>query len=113
LKNYFGDERIFFDVDTIRPGVNFEEKITGELDHSDAMLVMIGNQWLDARDPQGSRRLDEPHDYVRYEIETAFGKNIEIIPILVQGTPMRSSSVLPGSISDLAMHNAVRLNDDH
>jgi hypothetical protein len=113
LKSYFGDERIFFDVDTIRPGVNFEEKITAELDHSDAMLVMIGNQWLDARDPQGNRRLDESHDYVRYEIETALGKNIEIIPILVQGTPMPSSGMLPGSISDLALRNAVRLNDDH
>jgi hypothetical protein len=113
LKNYFGGERIFFDVDTIRPGVNFEQKIATELDHSDAMLVMIGNQWLDARDSQGTRRLDDTHDYVRYEIETALGKNIEIIPILVQGTPMPSSGVLPGSISDLSMRNAVRLNDDH
>jgi hypothetical protein len=113
LKSYFGEERIFFDVDTIRPGVNFEQNITSELDRSDAMLVMIGNQWLDSRDPQGNRRLDEPHDYVRYEIETALGKNIEIIPILVQGTPMPSASLLPGSISDLSMRNAVRLNDDH
>ena len=113
LKSYFGAERIFFDVDTIRPGVNFEQNITSELDRSDAMLVMIGNQWLDSRDPQGNRRLDEPHDYVRYEIETALGKNIEIIPILVQGTPMPSASLLPGSISDLSMRNAVRLNDDH
>ena len=27
LKNYFGDERIFFDVDTIKPGTNFEQKL--------------------------------------------------------------------------------------
>jgi hypothetical protein len=113
LKSYFGDERIFFDVDTILPGANFEQKITAELDHSDAVLVMIGNQWLEARDPQGNRRLDEPHDYVRYEIETAIGKNIEIIPILVQATPMPSASMLPASISDLSVRNAVRLNDDH
>ncbi|MGE5375230.1 MAG: toll/interleukin-1 receptor domain-containing protein [Bacteroidota bacterium] len=113
LKNYFGDERIFFDVDTIRPGVNFELKIAAELDRSDAMLVMIGNQWLDSRDPQGNRRLEEAHDYVRYEIETALGKNIEIIPVLLQGTPMPSSGALPGSISDLSLRNAVRLNDDH
>jgi hypothetical protein len=113
LKSYFGDERIFFDVDAIRPGANFEQKITAELDHSDAVLVMIGNQWIDARDPQGNRRLDEPHDYVRYEIETAISKNIEILPILVQGTPMPSASMLPESISDLSLRNAVRLNDDH
>ena len=113
LKNYFGDERLFFDVDTIEAGVNFEEKINSELDNSDAVLVLIGNQWLDVRDAGGKRRLDNPQDYVRLEIQTALGKDITVIPILLQGAQMPSGGDLPEFLRDLAMRNAVRLNDDH
>ena len=90
LKNYFGDERIFFDVDTIPPGTNFEQRINNELDHSDVVLVLIGNQWLESKDQEGQRRLDQPLDYVRVEVESALKKNIAVIPILLQGTYMPS-----------------------
>src|SRR5215207_9010868 len=113
LKNYFGDERIFFDVNTIRPGVNFEQKINDELENSEAALVLIGNQWLESKDTEGNRRLDNPHDYVLFEVETALGKNIAVIPILLQGVQMPSGNVLPDSLYDLSRRNAIRLNDDH
>jgi hypothetical protein len=113
LKNYFGSERIFFDVDTIQPGVNFEKKINDELDNSEAALVLIGNQWLESKDTEGNRRLDNPHDYVRFEVETALGKNITVIPILLQGVQMPSASALPDTLYDLSRRNAIRLNDDH
>ena len=113
LKNYFGDERIFFDVDTIKPGTNFEQKLNDELNNSEAVLVLIGNQWFDSKDKGGNRRLDNPHDYVRFEVETAIGKNIIVIPILLQGTQMPSANVLPETLYDLSRRNAIRLNDDH
>jgi hypothetical protein len=113
LKNYFGSGRIFFDVDTIQAGVNFEQKINTELDNSDAVLVLIGNQWLDCKGKAGNRRLDDPHDYVRLEVATALGKNIVVIPILLQGTQMPSGNVLPDTLYDLSRRNAIRLNDDH
>ncbi len=113
LKNYFGSGRIFFDVDTIQAGVNFEQKINTELDNSDAVLVLIGNQWLDCKDKDGKRRLDDPHDYVRLEVATALGKNIVVIPILLQRAQMPSSNELPDTLYDLSRRNAIRLNDDH
>jgi hypothetical protein len=113
LKNYFGDERIFFDVDTIQAGTNFEQKINSELDDSEVMLVLIGNQWLESKDQEGHRRLEQPLDYVRVEVESALKKNIAVIPILLQGTHMPSPNVLPEPLQDLSMRNAVRLNDDH
>jgi len=113
LKNYFGNERIFFDVNTIQAGVNFEQKINSELDNSEVVLVLIGNQWLDAKDKEGSKRLDNPKDYVRLEVETALSKNITVIPILLQGATMPSGNVLPDTLYDLSRRNAIRLNDDH
>jgi hypothetical protein len=36
----------------------------------DALLAIIGPGWLDAQE-SGQRRLDDPHDFVRIEIEAA------------------------------------------
>jgi hypothetical protein len=113
LMNYFGAQRIFFDVDTISVGENFAQKINTELDNSDAVLVLMGNQWLDCKGADGNRRLDDPKDYVRLEVETALGKNIVVIPILLQGSQMPSGNALPDTLRDLSMRNAIRLNDDH
>jgi hypothetical protein len=83
------------------------------LDKSDAVLVLIGNQWLDSRGTDGKRRLDDPGDYVRLEVETALGMDITVIPILLQGAGMPSGNTLPEPLRDLSMRNAVRLNDYH
>jgi hypothetical protein len=53
------------------------------------MLVLIGNTWSSALDRTGKRRLDMPKDWVRQEIETALELDIPIIPVCVQGAPMR------------------------
>jgi hypothetical protein len=113
LEKYFGEERIFFDFDTIKPGVDFEQKIKSELDNSGAVLVLIGNQWLSIKDANGSRRLDDSHDYVRLEVETALTKSIPIIPILLQGVPMPSGNQLPEKLHELSRRNAIKLSDEH
>jgi hypothetical protein len=113
LKNYFGDERLFFDVDTIKPGVNFEQKIKTELDNSAAVLVLIGNQWLGIKDMNGNRRLDDPHDYVRLEVETSLNKNIAVIPVLLQGVQMPSGNELPEPLYDFSRRNAIKLSDEN
>ena len=113
LKSYFGEERVFFDVDTIKPGTNFEKKINTELDESEIVLVLIGKQWLDVMDSAGNRRLDDPHDYVRLEVETAINRNITVIPVLVEGAEVPSAKSLPEPLADLSRRNAIRLGDDH
>lgn len=112
LKNYFGEDRVFFDVDTIKPGTNFEQKINNELDQSGAVLVLIGKQWLDLKDAAGSRRLDDPQDYVRMEVGTALKKDVTVIPVLVQGAEIPSGRDLPPELYDLSRRNAIRLEDD-
>lgn len=113
LKNYFGEEKIFFDVDTIKPGVNFEQKIKTELDNSAVVLVLIGDQWLGIKDTNGTRRLDDPHDYVRLEVEEALTKDIAVIPVLLQGVQMPSENELPEKLYDLSRRNAIKLSDEN
>ena len=113
LKEYFGEDRIFFDVDTIKPGADFEQKIKSELDNSTVVLVLIGNQWLGIKDTSGNKRLDDPHDYVRLEVETALNKEFTVIPVLLQGVSMPSGNELPEPVYDLSRRNAIKLSDEH
>src|SRR5688572_7399706 len=113
LKEYFGEDRIFFDVDTIKPGVDFEQKIKTELDNSDVVLVLIGDHWLGIKDMNGTRRLDDPHDYVRLEVEVALTKGIAVIPVLLQGVPMPSEKDLPEKLHDFSRRNAIKLSDEN
>ncbi len=113
LKNYFGEDSLFFDVDTIKPGVDFEQKIKTELDNSGVVLVLIGDQWPGVKDANGKKRLDDPHDFVRIEVETALNKDVAVIPVLLQGVPMPSENDLPEKLSDLSRRNAIKLSDEN
>jgi hypothetical protein len=50
LVNHFGEERIFMDVVTIKPGVDFSKEIETTLKLANAVIVLIGNSWLNIRD---------------------------------------------------------------
>ena len=71
LVEHFPAEQVFKDVDNIEPGDDFVERITAAVASCDVLLALIGPQWLTITDENGQRRLDDPEDYVRLEIETA------------------------------------------
>ena len=111
LADQFGRERVFMDIDTIPAGVDFGERIAVAVERSDALLVLIGPRWLTASREAGTRRLDDPADYVRLEIEAALRRDALVIPILVQGARMPRSSDLPASLAALGNRNAHELSD--
>jgi hypothetical protein len=59
---------------------------------------------------EAGRRLDDPQDWVRLEIEAAIKRGVRIIPVLVDGARMPSASELPSSLQGLARRQAVALN---
>ena len=71
LAEHFGQEHIFMDIDTLKAGVDFVEVIEKTVADCGALIAMIGDQWLEVRDEQGNRRLDNSEDWVRLEIATA------------------------------------------
>ena len=110
LADQFGRDKIFKDVDSIDFGEDFVEAITTAVGSSDALLALIGHQWLTVTDQNGRRRLDSSGDFVRLEIEAALTRGVRIIPILIDGALMPREDQLPESLAPLVRRQALELN---
>ena len=67
----FGREDIFIDVDAIQPGEDFQAARLRGIGKATIVLVLIGPQWLTVTDDAGRRRIHDPDDFVRGELEFA------------------------------------------
>jgi hypothetical protein len=106
LEHEFGSKNVFIDVD-MRAGTNFPSVLEQRLAECKVMLVLIGPNWLNAKDDLGNRRLDDPYDWVRLEIATALKHQITIIPVRINGTDLPLKSALPEDIRGLLNYQAV------
>jgi len=111
LSQHFGQQKVFRDVDSIEPGLNFAEVIERAVDSCEVLIAVIGENWLTVVDKNDRPRLQNPHDYVRIEIATALKRNIRVIPLLVQGATMPDADELPEDLAPLAQRNAVEARD--
>ena len=105
LRGHFGPDSVFFDVDSVPLGVDFQEHIESVLSHCDVFLAVIGPDW--AGQINTGRRIDDPEDWVRIEIEAALKQGLPVIPVLIDHTRMPSKADLPPSLARLARRNAV------
>jgi formylglycine-generating enzyme required for sulfatase activity len=77
------------------------------------MLVVIGPQWVNITDTKGNKRLNDPNDYTRIEVETGLSnKAILVIPVLVMDAMMPLAQNIPESLSDLLFRNAISVRND-
>jgi hypothetical protein len=112
LERRVGSESVFKDVDSIPFGADFRQAVREAIHRSDLTLAIIGPEWLPAKDESQRRRLDNPSDWVRIEIETALQANLRLVPVLLGSTPMPDANELPKSLQELAFRNAARLRPD-
>jgi hypothetical protein len=110
LVGHFGADRVFKDIDSIQLGDDFAEIIGNAVGSCAVLLAVIDNKWLAVSDENGDRRLDDPDDFVRLEIETAFRRNVRVIPVLTGGARMPRASQLPRTIEKLASRQALELS---
>jgi hypothetical protein len=110
LAQHFGSAQVFKDVDSIELGDDFIEVISRAVGSCDVLLALIGDQWLTMTDLHGRRRLDDPDDFVRLEIEAALARKVRIIPILVDGATMPRADELPAGLSGLVRRQALELS---
>ena len=110
LVSHFGRNQVFKDIDSIELGDDFVEVITTAVGSCDVLLALIGDRWLGIPDQDGRRRLDNPGDFVRVEIEAALARNVRVIPILVDGARMPRADELPESLAKLPRRQALELS---
>ena len=113
LSQAFSREQLFMDVDSIEPGLDFVRVLNDQVAQCDILISIVGKNWADACDANGARRLDNPDDFVRVEIEAALQQDKRVIPVLVGQAEMPRSDQLPDTLKPLVRRNAVRLTHEH
>ncbi|HEY5744134.1 MAG TPA: TIR domain-containing protein [Terrimicrobiaceae bacterium] len=112
LKSKFGANLVFKDVDSIPLGTDFRHVISEAVGRCDVLLAVIGDDWLQATNETGTRRIDDPDDFVHIEIRAALERDIPVIPVLVEGAKMARDRDLPKRLQSLAFRNAIAVRPD-
>jgi hypothetical protein len=109
LASHFGSQSVFMDVSAIEPGRDFRKAIDLSVTTCSVLLAVIGQDWLELKDPAGHRRLEDGNDFVRLELASALRRDIPLIPVLVRGAKMPDVDQLPPDLKELVYRNAVEL----
>ncbi|HET9678006.1 MAG TPA: TIR domain-containing protein [Solirubrobacterales bacterium] len=107
----FGEENVFMDLE-LAPGVDFVDRITEVVSGCLALIIVMGPHWSTVEDATGRRRLDDPEDFVRLEVQNALRRNdVTPIPVLVGGAQMPRPDELPPEMRPLTRRNALEMSD--
>jgi hypothetical protein len=108
----YGENNIFRDIERIGGGQDFMVRIDRAIRNCHVVLVLMGDEWASiTHKDREARRLDDPDDPVRLEVEAAFRHNRQVMPLLVEGAPMPSPEVLPDSLKPLVRLHGLPLTD--
>ena len=110
LAERFGPKQVFKRRRLDRIGRRLRADDTRAVGSCVVLLALIGDQWLTITDVHGRRRLDDPDDFVRLEIEAALTRNVRIIPILVDGANMPRADELPAGLAGVVRRQALELS---
>jgi hypothetical protein len=102
---------VFMDVHSIEPAVDFKNRILERVRAAKIILVVIGRDWAGVDPATGSRRIDDPHDFVHIEVAEALrlaGPDRHVLPVLAEGAILPRD--LPEALSKLTAHQAESLD---
>jgi TIR domain len=112
LERTFGKGKVFIDVDSIRPGKNFQSVLKNDLEKCNSMIVVIGPRWLELLGSSGPADSETGHDYVRLEVASALERGLPVFPVLVDGATMPEAKDLPDDLKPLAFQQALSVRHD-
>jgi hypothetical protein len=110
LRERLGSSEIFKDIDSLSPGDDFANEIHSAVGACDVLLALIGADWITITDETGRRRIDDPADFVRLEIEAALSRDVRVIPLLIAGAGMPRPDQLPAGLRGLIRRHALELS---
>ncbi len=102
LRSLLPRDEIYFDVDSIPLGRSFRKHLEGAVGECNYVIAIVGRSWENACDENGRRRLDNPNDWVRIEIETALARDIPVIPVLLDKVAMPDPAMLPDGLKEFS-----------
>lgn len=108
LVDLFGEDQVFRDARSLVPGVHSPSSIREAVRRADVLVAVIGPRWLE-KDDRGARRIDDPEDWVRWEIATALRRGIPVVPVFLDDTTRPKRGQLPDDLSDLRKSQALRI----
>lgn len=115
LAQVFGKEEVFRDLYDISGGSDWKDVLGREINTCKVMLVIIGPDWASLAYPNGEKRLFDPNDVTRWEVETGLKRSQEgnalVIPVLVTGAQVPKTEELPESLRPLLSKNVVSLRN--
>lgn len=103
LKPRFG-RQVFFDEETIQPGEDYVLRLLRGVRESTVLLAVIGPHWL------SERRIDDPRDWIRRELVTAYACGVRVIPVFTEGARPEDLVGLPEDISRLRTTQGMKLH---
>ncbi|HKY95806.1 MAG TPA: toll/interleukin-1 receptor domain-containing protein, partial [Kiloniellales bacterium] len=106
LSAHFGAGQVFMDIDSIPIGQDFREHIGETLARCQVMLAVVGPDWTGPAPAEQRRRIDDPADLVRLELEGGLARKIPVVPVLVEGASTPSPLELPESLRGFSYRNA-------
>lgn len=106
----YGKRNVFMDVD-MEPGIDFVEQINEVVSGCVALIAVMGQNWETVTDETGRRRIDDPDDVVRREIEAGLDQGLYVVPTFVNGARMPKREDLPAELQPLARRNGLELSD--
>jgi hypothetical protein len=108
LRDRIPDTRVFMDLNSIEVGADFADVIRTAIESCAVLVALIGRRWL--ADEKGHRRLDDPNDFVRLEVQTALEHGVQVIPVLVDGAELPQRKQLPSGLQRLVRLHALELS---
>jgi hypothetical protein len=112
LVQHFSRDTVFKDVDSIPLGIDFRQHLEGALSQCRVLLAVMGERWSGTDAATTRRRIDDPSDHVRLELELALARNVPIIPVLVRNFSIPAPDKLPQSLQSLAYRNGINVRPD-
>jgi len=110
LSAHFGPDQVFMDIDSIPVGQDFRDHIGQTLARCEVMLAVVGPEWTGPVPNQERRRIDDPADLVRLELEGGLARQIPVVPVLVEGAVTPSPLQLPESLRGFSYRNAAKVD---
>lgn len=111
LTTRFGTKAVFKDIDKIAAGNDFRREIERALEACRVFICVIGKAW-EGPSNGGKRKIDDPGDFVRVEVETAMRRGLPIIPVIVGGLDRLPLDFFSGCLSELAYRQGLPLRPD-